>query len=115
GEALMARAGGKHGDVSGFELEYLSFVAAEAHPGLAARNAKRLVRGRVIVHIIVNAVAPRAAPTVALEQGLEYRRGIARFRQRHRAAIMNEGEFRIVRNGSVVGKHGPVRHTLANA
>src|SRR3984893_19303047 len=107
----MPRSGGKHGDISGRELEYLSLVAAEAHPGLAARNPKRLVGARMIMDITVNAVAPRAAPAVARKQNLEYRRGVARLRQRHRRAIMYEGELRIVRHGSVVGTHRLVRPT----
>src|SRR6516164_3108167 len=109
----MTCSGGKHGDISGRQLEYLSLVAAEAHPGLAARNSKHLVGAGMIMDIIVDAVAPRAAPAVAFEQGLEYCRGVAFLRQRHWGAIMNEGEFRIVRNGSIVGEHGLVCRAFA--
>jgi hypothetical protein len=43
-------------------------VAAEANACAPTRNAKHLMHRRVIVQIVVDAVAPRAAPAVLLEQ-----------------------------------------------
>src|ERR1700742_3609592 len=72
----MARAGGQDGDVAGLQREYSTFPAAEADPTLAARDAEDLMDPGVIVHVVVDAVAPCVAPSVRLEQVLDHGRRI---------------------------------------
>ena len=67
----MPGAGGQDRDVAGRDLEFLAAVAAEANPGVAARDAERFVHRRVIVQIIVDAVAPHIAPAIGAEQSLD--------------------------------------------
>src|ERR1700733_2791893 len=72
----MARAGGGDGDVAGLQREYSTFLAAEADPPLAACDAEDLMDPGVIVHVVVDAVAPCVAPSVRFEQVLDHGRRI---------------------------------------
>src|SRR5258708_17102820 len=54
----MARAGGENGDVASLQREDPALVAAEPNTALAARDAEHLMNPGVIVHVVVDAVAP---------------------------------------------------------
>jgi hypothetical protein len=76
GKPLVACSGRQYCDVAGLEAELFSTFATEANLCMAARDAKHLVRPRVVVHVIVNAVSPRITPAIACEQLFKYRRRI---------------------------------------
>jgi hypothetical protein len=46
-------------------------IAAEADAGTATRNAEHLMHRRVIMQIVEDAVAPRAAPAIRFEQAFD--------------------------------------------
>jgi hypothetical protein len=56
---LVARAGGQDGNVAGLQREYSTFLAIEADPPLAARDAEDLMDPGMIVDVVVDAVAPQ--------------------------------------------------------
>jgi hypothetical protein len=87
----MARAGGQDGDVAGLQREYSTFLAAEADPTLAARDAEDIMDPGVIVHVVVDAVAPCVAPSVRLEQILDHRRRVVALIEIDGASIVNSG------------------------
>src|SRR5262249_52102217 len=57
---------------------------------------------RMIMHIVVDSVAPRAAPTVRFEQLLKHGRRIGRIDQVDRAAIADKRQRRIVWDPAIV-------------
>src|SRR5262249_18906283 len=109
GESLVARSGRQHHHVAGLEVKRFSPFAAEANPGMAAHDPEHFVRARVIVHVIVNAVAPGIAPAVVRKQLFKYRRWIEVVREADRAAVEDEWQFGIVRNDSVVSEAERIR------
>jgi hypothetical protein len=64
---LVAGAGGQDGDVAGLQREYSTFLAAEADPALAACDAENFMDPGMIVHVVVDAVAPWVVPSVRFE------------------------------------------------
>src|SRR5215471_14918740 len=102
GKPLVTGPGRQDHYVAGLEVKFPSAFAAEANPGMAARNTEHFVSPRVIVRVIVNAVAPGIAPAIACKQLFKYRRRIEILRKADRAAVNDEGQFRIIRNYAVV-------------
>src|SRR5215471_12609210 len=98
GEPLVARPGGQDHNIAGLEAKLFSAFTAEANPGMTAREAEYFVRSRVVVCVIVNAVAPRISPAVAAKQLFKYRRRIKVAREPDRAAVKDERQFRIIRD-----------------
>src|SRR5262249_9777066 len=72
GEPLVARPGGQDHNIAGLGAKLFSAFTAEANPGMTARNPEHFVRSRVVVCVIVNAVAPGIAPAVAAKQLFKY-------------------------------------------
>ena len=64
----MRNAGGDHDDVTGLQLHCPAMLAAEPNADRPDDDAEGFMRGAVVVMMRVDAVAPSAAPTVALEQ-----------------------------------------------
>ena len=60
---------------------------SELHVCLAARDAKDFMNPRMIMHVVINSVAPRIAPTVLLKKFFEHRSRINLLGKRHRLAI----------------------------
>src|SRR5947209_7105740 len=87
GEPLMAGAGGQHRHIARFEVEHASAIAAEPHPGAAARDAEHLVDARVVMRVVIDAVAPGLVPSVASEKLLKHGGRIKAVRQPDRAAV----------------------------
>ena len=58
GEALVARAGRQDGDVAGLQREDPTLLAAEADAALPRAMTEHLMDSGVIVHVVVDAVAP---------------------------------------------------------
>ena len=67
----MPGACGEDGDIARRNFKLTAVVAAEPHPRMAARDAERLVNRRMVVQIIVDAVAPHLAPAIGAEQSLD--------------------------------------------
>src|SRR5207248_7783526 len=76
GEALMAGAGRQNGNIAGAQFHDLAVIAAEADAGLTACDAENLMDLRMVVQIIIDAVSPRPAPAMAMEELLENSRRI---------------------------------------
>jgi hypothetical protein len=72
----MSRAGRKNGDVPGLQSEDTTLAAAEADTSFASGDAEHLMDPGVIMHVVVDAVAPGVAPSVRLEQVLDHRRRV---------------------------------------
>jgi hypothetical protein len=54
----MAGAGRQDDDVPAPQRDDLAFIATEAHPRVPARDTEHLMGTRMVVHVVVNAVAP---------------------------------------------------------
>src|SRR5262249_18109345 len=102
GKPLVAGPGRQDHYIAGLEVEFPSAFAAEANPGMAARNTEHFVSPRVIMRVIVNAVAPGIAPAIACKQLFKHRRRVKILREADRAAVKEKRQRRIVRNCSVV-------------
>src|SRR6266851_3953644 len=105
----MSGSGGEDHDVAAVQLEYLAPIAPEPYAGVSARNAEHFMGARMVMHVIIDAVAPGVSPAIALEQFLECRCGIAGIGKPQGAAIMDERELRIVWNRPIIPEHGLVR------
>src|SRR6185437_3654712 len=97
----MAGASGEDRDIARAQLEFPAAIAAEPHPGMAADNAKGFVDRRVIMQIVVNAVAPRIAPAVGAEQVFD---GFLRCVAEIDRALVDQERQGAVGNEAVVGK-----------
>ena len=75
-KTLMAGTGWQDSDVASLEREDPALVAAEADAAFAARDAEHLVDSGMVVHVIVDAIAPGIAPSIGFEQILDHGRGI---------------------------------------
>src|SRR5262245_11448373 len=102
GEPPVAGARGQDRDIAGLELDLAALASAELHARPAPGDPQHLMGPGVVVHVVVDAVAPGAAPAVACEQFLEDRRRVEGIHQPHGAAIDDERPFRIVGHQSVV-------------
>jgi hypothetical protein len=94
--------GRNHDDIAGVQLDAGAVLAAEPHARRAAGNAQHLVRGAVVMMMAVNAVAPRAGPTMGVEHVLAARGEIAVAAER--AAIKHERQRWVVRYDAVIGE-----------
>jgi hypothetical protein len=112
-QALVSRASGQDRNVTRFQEERAPFGAAELNLAGAARDAEHFVNARVIMRIVVDAVAPRVAPAIAFKQVLEHGGGIERFRQTDCALVDNERPFGMVGNKPVVLEPVSLRLALA--
>jgi hypothetical protein len=108
-QALVSRASGLDCDVSRFQEE----SAAELNLAGAARDAEHFVNARVIMRIVVDAVAPRVAPAIVFKQVLEHGGGIESFRQTDCALVDIERPFGMVGNKPVVLEPVSLRLALA--
>jgi hypothetical protein len=99
----MAGAGGQDRDVAGGDFEFLALIATEPNAGVPTRNPERFVNGRVIMQIVVNAVAPHVAPAIGAEQLFDrpFRMIVGHIDR----ALVDHKRQRIVGNEAVVGKH----------
>lgn len=64
----MAGAGGKNGDIAGTDCDFVAVFAAEHQPCRSGDEPQHLMRGRVVVVIVVHAVAPLRRPAIAGEE-----------------------------------------------
>src|SRR5262245_65739072 len=64
-EPLVAGAGGQDRDIAGLELDLAALAPAELHARTAPGDPQHLMGPGVIMHVVVDAVAPGAAPAVA--------------------------------------------------
>src|SRR6266480_5186171 len=99
-QALMPGAGGQDRNIAGGNFQHLALVAAEAHLRMAARDAEHLMHGGVIVHKIVDAVAPHRAPAVGAEQSFNRLFGMVVVDSDH--ALVDQEWHRVVRHEAVV-------------
>jgi hypothetical protein len=70
-DPLVPRSRGQNRDISCLEFECPASRSTEAHTDVAASDPKHLMNLGVVVDIIIDAVSPRALPSIALEQDLE--------------------------------------------
>lgn len=68
GETSVPGTSGKDSYVASLEMECSAIVAAKADRAIASSDAKYLVNARMVVHVVVDFVAPRIAPAVSLEE-----------------------------------------------
>src|ERR1700685_1823292 len=113
-ERLMSCPGRKDEDVACSDFKSPAFVAAEPHLGAAARNAEHFMDARVIVQIVVNAVAPAISPSVALENILDDRSGIEIARKTDGATIDDDRPARVVRDAAVVPERVGIRFRFSD-
>src|SRR5947209_6163803 len=98
----MAGARGQHYDVPGLQSDGLSLIAAEADARVAAGGTEYFVRAGMIMHVIIDPVAPAAAPPVVFEQPFEDGGRIGVAFHVNGGAIVDERQLRIVRDEPVV-------------
>src|SRR5882757_4596938 len=92
----MARAGRHDGHVASLQREDPALFAAEPNAALAARDAEHLMDPRVIVHVIVDAVAPGVSPTVRFEQVFDHGRGVLAVIELHSFSIDDQRPSRMI-------------------
>ena len=98
----MARSRRKNRHVARLQLKSTSLRSSELNLAAAARDAKHFVGAGMIVNIVVDAVPPHIAPTIAFEQLFKDCSGIQRLRQANRAFVDDERPARMIRNKAVV-------------
>src|SRR5260370_901474 len=96
----MGGAGGQDGAGPRRDFKLLAAVTTEADPRVAAGDAERFMDRRVVVQIIVDAVAPHIAPAIGAEQSLDGLFGM-RVIDRDRLLI-NQKRQPVVRDEAVV-------------
>jgi hypothetical protein len=94
-EAAVAGVGGEHGDVADVDGDFVAVFASEHQVRGARDEAEDLVRGRVVVVKVVDAVAPLRRQSVAGEDGLKGRSGIVALALQC-AAIEEDGQVLVV-------------------
>src|SRR4051794_39348486 len=105
----MARTGRQDGHVARLQREYPPLVAAEPYAALAARDAEYLVSAGVVVHVVVDAIAPGICPSVRFEQVFDHGRGVLALRQNDSFSIDDKRPSRMIWNETVILKADPVR------
>src|SRR4051812_35507749 len=88
--------------VSGLDGHDTTLETAELHLGSTTGNAKDFMNARMVMDVIVNAVAPGVAPSVLHEEFLEHSRWIESTPKSHRTAVDDQRPVRMVRNDAVV-------------
>jgi hypothetical protein len=104
GETLMAGASGKDHYVAGAKFECAAAVATEPNFGAAARDPQHLVNARVIVQMVVDAIAPAVASAVVFEEVFHNRSRIKVARQLDGIPVNDDGPSRVVRYLAVVAE-----------
>ncbi len=77
-------------------------VAAELHARVPTGDAERFMHRRMVVRIVVDAVAPHRAPAIGAEQPLDGLFGVI-VRHIHRT-LVNQERHRVVGNEAVIGE-----------
>src|SRR6266404_6148258 len=99
---LVRNAGGDHDDVTGLQLHCPAMLAAEPNADRPDDDAEDFMRGAVVVMMRVDAVAPSAAPTVALEQSHASLSGLGAGLKY--ATVDDQRQPRIVRHAAVTNE-----------
>src|SRR5215211_930195 len=105
----MARTGGQDDHVACLQREDTPLLAAEASASLATRDAEHLMDFRVIVHVVVDAVAPGISPAVRFEQVFDHGRRVLALIEGDSSSIDNQRPAWMIRDETVVLKADPVR------
>jgi hypothetical protein len=79
-----------------------ALLATEAYAALAARYAEHLMDPGVIVHIVVDTIAPAASPSVRFEQVLDHRRRVVAFIEAEGSSIDNQRPSRMIGDEAIV-------------
>jgi hypothetical protein len=103
-QALMTGAGRKDYGITRFELDDATFVAPKTHGCAAPSDTQYFVNARVVVEIIVDAVASGIAPAVDFKQRFPDCRRVERVREFHRAPVHRHGPRGIVWNEAIVAE-----------
>ena len=98
----MACAGRQDGDIARLQREDPPGLAAEADPPLAPRDAEHLMDSGVIVHVVVDAVAPRGAPSACFEQVLDHGSRILTLIECDGAPIDDQGPPRMIGDETII-------------
>src|SRR3954447_1943900 len=101
-EALVTGTCRENGDITGFKGERPASFAAELHLAAAARDAENFVYQRMVMNVIVDAVAPRISPAVFLEEVLEHCRGVKLLGKTNGASVDDQRKAWMVRNDAVI-------------
>jgi hypothetical protein len=72
----MSRTSRKYGNVARLKIEDAPVCPAKSHLPAAPRDTEGFVDPRMIMSIVIDAVAPRPSPAVAVKQLFEDRRRI---------------------------------------
>jgi hypothetical protein len=102
GKGLVAGAGRKHDDVAGLEVHRLALRTAELHAGISARYTEHFMDAGMVVHVVVDAVSPGAAPSVLFEKRFKDSGGIGSPAKNEDVPVAKERQRCIVRYQPVV-------------
>src|SRR5437868_13182708 len=105
----MASAGRQDDHIAGVQGEYPPFLATESNASLATRDAEHLMDPGVIVHVVVNAVAPAMSPSVRFEQVFDDGRRVLAVIECDSLSIDNHRPARMIWNEAVIAKADAVR------
>jgi hypothetical protein len=104
----MARAGRQDGHVASLQREDPPLFAAKSYAALAARDAEHLMDLGVVMHIIVDAVAPGIFPSVRLEQVFDHGRGVLAVIESDSFSADDQRPARMIWDETVVLEADPV-------
>jgi hypothetical protein len=99
---FMPNACGYNDDVACGDLHRLSFVSAKTQHSRASRNAQHLMNHRVVVHKIINSVAPSLAPRMGIENYFKGSGRVMLAAKTKHLAVIKKRQLWIVRNVAVV-------------
>src|SRR5437762_3387864 len=105
----MAGTGRQDGDVASVQREDPPLFAAEPNASLAARDAEHLMDSGVIVHIVVDAVAPGVSPSVRFKQVFDHGRRVLAVIEGDSISIDNQRPAWMIWDKTVILKADLVR------
>jgi hypothetical protein len=87
GEALVTGSCREDRDIARFEGKRPASFATELHLAAASGDAEHFVYPRMVMNVVVDAIAPGISPAVFLKQLLEHCRGVKRLGETDDASV----------------------------
>jgi hypothetical protein len=104
GEALVSCTCRQNGDITSFKCERPASFAAELHLAGAAGDAKNFVYSRMVVIVVVYAIAPRTSPAVFVKEVLEHCRRVELLGKTDGPSVDDQGKGWMVWNDAIILK-----------
>jgi hypothetical protein len=101
-----SRSSGEDGNITRLEPNLPAFDAPEFQRSSAARHAHHFMNLRMVVHEVIDSVAPGPVPAIRLKQRVDHHGWVEpAARNLHRTAIDDHRKAGVVRNDAVIGEY----------